>query len=344
MGGADRGAETARAILIAGPTASGKSALATVVAGACGGTVINADSMQVYADIPILSAQPGPDDRARVPHALFGHLDAAEPHSVGRWLAAIEAALGAAREAGRRPVIVGGTGLYFKALTQGLSAMPDVPAALRATLRAEAEGVDPAVLHGRLAGLDPLAAARLRPSDPQRILRALEVVLATGRSITAFQTLRAPALLPPGRTHAFFLQPERDALKRRIALRFAAMMAAGALDEVATLARRGPRPRPAGHAGAGGAAPAGPPRWRLRPVRRRDDGDARHLGLCAPPVHLWAAPAARFRNRRTGEGRTSGAGRPGHGALKRPRAGHGSVGTLVAASRIIWRSSRARRR
>ncbi len=228
----------ARAILIAGPTASGKSALAMALAARCGGRVINADSMQVYRDIPVLSAQPPAGDRARVPHALFGHVDGGEAYSVGRWLADVAGALAAARAAGQRPVVVGGTGLYFKALTEGLSAIPAVPEAVRARLRAEAEGVPPEALHRRLAALDPAGAARLRPSDPQRLLRALEVFAATGRSLASFQAERAPALLPHAEASAWFLLPEPAALKARIATRFAAMMAGGALEEVAALEAR----------------------------------------------------------------------------------------------------------
>ncbi|MBE7186577.1 MAG: tRNA (adenosine(37)-N6)-dimethylallyltransferase MiaA [Methylobacterium mesophilicum] len=232
-----QGAEK-RAILIAGPTASGKSALALDLAGRICGTVINADSMQVYADLHILTARPSSAETARVPHRLFGHVDAAAAYSVGRWLDDVRLALEETWTAGRRPVVVGGTGLYFKALTQGLSAIPAVPDALRARIRQEAEGQAPEQLHARLAQHDPVMAARLRPSDPQRILRALEVWEATGRSLAAFQGERQPPLLPVGEVAASILEPDRDDLKRRIERRFDAMMAAGALDEVARLAAR----------------------------------------------------------------------------------------------------------
>lgn len=230
--------EGARAILIAGPTASGKSALALALATRLGGLVINADSMQVYADLPILSAQPAAGERAAVPHHLFGHVDGAVAFSVGRWLAEAAAALAQARAAGHVPIVVGGTGLYFKALTAGLSAMPAVPEAVRLRVRAAADGMAPAALHARLAAVDPAAAARLRPSDPQRLLRALEVWEASGRSITAFQAERAAPVLPPDDAVAVFLTPEREALKARIEARFAAMMAAGALEEAGRLAGR----------------------------------------------------------------------------------------------------------
>ncbi len=162
------GMEEDGAILIAGPTASGKSALAMRIAERWGGVVINADSMAVYRDLAVLTGRPGASDLARVPHRLYGHRDAAEAYSVGVWLAEVEAELARARSAGLVPVVVGGTGLFFKALTQGLSDIPPVPEAVRARIRAEAEGVAPEALHARLAALDPLTAARLRPSDPQR--------------------------------------------------------------------------------------------------------------------------------------------------------------------------------
>jgi tRNA dimethylallyltransferase len=229
----------AKALLIAGPTASGKSAVALALAERYGGTVINADSMQVYADLPILSAQPDAAERSRVPHALFGHRDAAEPSSVGRWLDEATFALRAAAAAGRLAVVVGGTGLHFKALVQGLSAIPAVPDAIRLAVRQAAEGVPVDELHRRLAAVDPASAARLRPTDPQRILRALEVMEATGRSLTAFQATREPPLLGPEDYAGLFLAPERRALNQRIDARFDLMMAAGALAEADALARRG---------------------------------------------------------------------------------------------------------
>lgn len=232
------GGRRGRAILIAGPTASGKSALALALAARLGGAVINADSMQVYADLPILSAQPAADERAAAPHHLFGHVDGAAAFSVGRWLEDAEAALAHARVAGLTPIVVGGTGLYFKALTEGLSRMPAVPEAVRLRVRAAAEGVAPASLHARLAVVDPAAAARLRPSDPQRLLRALEIWEATGRSITVYQAERAAPVLRLADTVAIFLTSEREAVKTRIEERFATMMAAGALDEAGRLAAR----------------------------------------------------------------------------------------------------------
>jgi tRNA dimethylallyltransferase len=227
------------AILIAGPTASGKSALALRLALALGGVLINADAMQVYRDLRILTARPRLEDEAAAPHRLFGHVDAAVSYSVALWLEAARAALDEARRHGRLPIFVGGTGLYFKALTQGLSAIPPVPGEIRARVRAGAAGVAPAELHAELARRDPATAVRLRPSDPQRILRALEVLEATGRSLASFQSGRTAPSLDLAGARAFFLNPDRDALKRRINDRFDAMLAAGALEEADRLRRRG---------------------------------------------------------------------------------------------------------
>jgi tRNA dimethylallyltransferase len=227
------------AILIAGPTASGKSALAMRLAEQIGGRVVNADSMQVYADLRVLTARPTRAEEARVPHRLFGHVDGAVNYSVGKWLADAGRELEAARADGATPVFAGGTGMYFKALTQGLSDIPPVPDEVRARVRAAAEGVAPDVLHARLAAGDPASAARLRPSDPQRILRALEVLAATGKSLTDFQGARRAPLLDASQCLCLFLAPERAALNARIDARFEAMMDEGALDEVSRLAARG---------------------------------------------------------------------------------------------------------
>jgi tRNA dimethylallyltransferase len=226
------------AILIAGPTASGKSALALRLALATGGVLINADSMQVYRDLRIITARPGVAEEAKAPHRLFGEVDAAVNYSVALWLEAARGALGAAKREGRPPIFVGGTGLYFKALTQGLSGIPTVPDEVRAELRSRAASVPAAELHAELARRDPLMAARLRPSDPQRILRALEVLEATGKSLAAFQGARMPPLLDIAGAQAIFLNPERDELKRRINARFDAMLEAGALAEAEALRRR----------------------------------------------------------------------------------------------------------
>ena len=228
-----------RAILIAGPTASGKSALAMRLAERHDGVVINADSMAVYRDLAVLTGRPDAADLARVPHRLYGHRNAAEPYSVGIWLAEVEGEICRARDSGAVPVVVGGTGLFFKALTQGLSAIPAVPDAVRARVRDEAAGERPEALHARLAALDPLTAAGLRPTDPQRVVRALEVFAATGRPLAPFQAIRSPPLLPAARWVGVALTPEREELRRAIDARFDRMMEMGALAEVERLASRG---------------------------------------------------------------------------------------------------------
>lgn len=226
------------AILIAGPTASGKSALALRLACAFGGVVINADSMQVYRDLSVLTARPEQADEAKVPHALFGHVDGSVNYSAGLWLADVASALDDSRQEGRLPVLVGGTGLYFKALTQGLSAIPEVPRDIRAKVRARAEGIPVGELHEQLMRCDPAAAVRLRPSDPQRILRALEVFEATGKSLLSFHCARSAPLLETKDVFAVFLAADRDALKARIDARFDAMLDSGALGEAAKLRER----------------------------------------------------------------------------------------------------------
>jgi tRNA dimethylallyltransferase len=224
------------AILIAGPTASGKSALALALAQALGGTIVNADSMQVYGDLRIITARPTPDEEARVPHRLYGHVDAAENYSVGRWLTDVRAALDDVRAVGRVPVLVGGTGLYFKALTQGLSAVPPILPEIRERVRARMEREGAATLHAELAARDP--ATKVRSSDRTRIARALEVIEATGRSLSQWHRDGLPPLLDGSRAVKLFLDVPRDELRARIDARFDAMLAAGALDEVRALGER----------------------------------------------------------------------------------------------------------
>jgi tRNA dimethylallyltransferase len=230
--------DTQTAILIAGPTASGKSGLALHLAERLGGAVVNADSMQVYRDLAILTARPSPKGQVRAPHLLFGHVDGAVNYSVGRYVEDAAAALERLHGEGRLPILVGGTGLYFKALTQGLSDIPHVPKSVRAELRAWADGMTAAELHAELAARDPVMAAKLRPSDPQRILRALEVYAATGQSLAAFQGAKHAPLLGPLTYAAIFVAPERAALNAAIDARFDAMLDAGALAEVAKLRKR----------------------------------------------------------------------------------------------------------
>jgi tRNA dimethylallyltransferase len=225
-------------VLIAGPTASGKSALALELALATGGVVINADSMQVYRDLRIITARPTQGDEARVPHRLYGHVDAAVNFSAGAWVSDAAKALEEAKAEGRLPIFIGGTGLYFKALTVGLSVVPPIPAEVREDVRARLERNGVEVLHAELARRDPRAAERLNLRDRTRIARALEVVEATGRSLLDWHHEGQPPLLPKDSFRAVFLAPERDELYARIDARFDAMLGAGALKEVERLAAR----------------------------------------------------------------------------------------------------------
>jgi len=229
---------TAGAVLIAGPTASGKSALALDLAERLDGVIVNADSMQVYRDLRIITARPTLEEEARVPHRLFGFVDAAEDYSVGRWCRDVEKALKEIAAQGRLPILVGGTGLYFKALTTGLAAVPPIPADIRAGVRGRLQRDGAPVLHAELARLDPSTAQRLMVNDRSRISRALEVVLATGRPLSDWHRQGLPALVDPGKTAKIFLTCERKELVHRIEKRFAAMLEAGALDEVKRLAAR----------------------------------------------------------------------------------------------------------
>ncbi|WP_407178966.1 tRNA (adenosine(37)-N6)-dimethylallyltransferase MiaA [Bradyrhizobium sp. STM 3562] len=227
-----------KAVLIAGPTASGKSALALDLAEKTGGIIINADSMQVYRDLRVLTARPSPEEEAAVAHRLYGYVDAAINFSAGAWVADAASALTDARAQNRVPIFVGGTGLYFKALTRGLSAVPPVPAEIREAVRARLERDGVEAMHAELVRRDPAAAERLNPRDRTRIARALEVVEATGRSLLDWHREGLPPVLPPGQFSALFLAPERDALYARIDARFEAMLKAGALEEVERLAAR----------------------------------------------------------------------------------------------------------
>ncbi len=227
----------ARAILIAGPTASGKSALALDIARRIGGVIINADSMQVYRDLRVITARPTQQEEQEAPHRLFGHVDAAVNYSVGRWLEDFAATLRDLPH-GATPIVVGGTGMYFKAALYGLSDIPAVPQEVRAKVRASAEGKSPQQLHAELAARDRQTAARLRDTDPQRILRALEIFETTGKPLASFQEKRSAPLLDAARCAAVFLAPDRETLHARIDARFDRMMAEGALEEVAALHAR----------------------------------------------------------------------------------------------------------
>ncbi|MDE2182762.1 MAG: tRNA (adenosine(37)-N6)-dimethylallyltransferase MiaA [Alphaproteobacteria bacterium] len=228
-------AVTVDAVLIAGPTASGKSAAALSLARAHNGVVINADSMQVYREVSILSARPSQADSAAAPHLLYGHVGAEERYSVGRYQIDAIAALAEARKAGRLPVFVGGTGLYFAALTEGLAEIPPVPADIRAEARDRLDALGVAGLHAELAARDPETAAQLRPTDPQRVLRAYEVHVATGRPLASWQRQASKPVLAGLSLARFVLDVPRYELRERIRRRFLAMMEAGARIEAAAL-------------------------------------------------------------------------------------------------------------
>lgn len=223
------------AVLIAGPTASGKSALALAVARRTGGVIVNADSMQVYGVLDLLTARPDAAALAAAPHRLYGHVPPACAYSTGRWLADVAALVEAGAFAGRRAIFVGGTGLYFRALTEGLAPMPDIPAALRARLRRRLAAEGSTALHRALATRDPETAARLQPGDGQRIVRALEVLEASGRPIGAWQAARSAPLVDLSQASALVIEPDRAALAAAIERRFDGMLEAGALEEVAAL-------------------------------------------------------------------------------------------------------------
>jgi tRNA dimethylallyltransferase len=228
-----------KAILIAGPTASGKSSLALALAERLGGVVINTDSMQVYRELRILTARPTLEDERRAPHALYGFVSAADAYSVGRYVADAARALDDAYAKGLVPIFVGGTGLYFKALLEGLSPVPPVDEGVRARWRQSADALPPGELYRMLVERDRAMAARLDPSDLQRLVRALEVIESTGRSLADWQNESGMPVLVAGDTLRLMLMPDREVLRARVDARFNAMMEAGALDEARELAQLG---------------------------------------------------------------------------------------------------------
>src|ERR1700716_94777 len=230
--------ENSRAVVIAGPTASGKSALALQLAQMRDAVIINADSMQVYRDLRIITARPTPKEEAAVPHRLYGHVDAAVNFSAGSWVADAAAVLDEVRTQNRLAIFTGGSGLYFKALTRGLSAVPPIPHQVREGVRARLERDGVEALHAELARRDPASAERLKPRDRTRIARSVEVVEATGRSLTDWHRDGLPPLLPQGTFNALFLAADRDQVYARIDARFDSMLSAGVLEEVAVLAAR----------------------------------------------------------------------------------------------------------
>ena len=227
--------------LVAGPTASGKSALALRLAEAGGGEIVNADSMQIYADLRVLTARPPADDEARAPHHLYGVADADDAWSVGRWLRAALPVIEDIRARGRAVIVAGGTGLYFKALTEGLADVPPVPEAARQAAAAAFDEAGEAAFRAELARGDPGAEAAIAPGDRQRLVRAAAVLAATGRPLAAWKAETAPAA-PREAWRALVLEPPREALYARIDARVLAMIEQGAVEEAAALAARGLRP------------------------------------------------------------------------------------------------------
>ncbi len=221
------------ALIVAGPTASGKSAMALELAERLRGTIINADAMQVYRDLRVLTARPTQEEEARVPHALYGVRAAAEAGSVAWWREAALAEMDRAHALGRFPILTGGTGLYLASLTAGLAEIPDPGAQARDEARRLLKEIGPGALHARLAVVDPDTAARLRPTDSQRVARAWEVWIGTGRGLAAWQSSAGPPA--PWRFAAILLDPPRAELRIAIAARLAAMLQGGALDEVRAL-------------------------------------------------------------------------------------------------------------
>ena len=222
-------------IVIFGPTASGKSSLAIDVAREFDGVIVNADSMQVYEELRVLTARPGAADEALARHKLYGVLSAAEVCSAGRWLQLAVPEIEAARGADKLPIVVGGTGLYIRALMEGLSHIPDVAEECREAARSKFSEIGPEAFHELLAQADPISAARIPPSDPQRMMRAYEVYLSSGRPLSEWQ---AGAPVPPldARFLVIALKPDRDDLYAACDGRAEAMLAEGALDEAAVLA------------------------------------------------------------------------------------------------------------
>lgn len=224
--------------LIAGPTASGKSALALRLAERDGGEIVNADALQLYADLRLLSARPTPEEQARAPHHLYGIADAADGWSTGRWLRAATETLAEIAARGRPAIVVGGTGLYFHALTRGLAEIPAVPAEVRRLTAADYQALGEAEFRERLHGVDPAAAARIAPGDRQRLSRAWEVHAASGAALSDWQARTKPALAA-GSWRGVVLEPPRARLYQRCDARLEAMVAQGGLEEAEALAARG---------------------------------------------------------------------------------------------------------
>lgn len=251
-----------RAILIAGPTASGKSQSALMVGKALSGTIINSDSMQVYEGLEVITAQPGPADLAEVPHALYGFLDPKKRFSVADWLDLASKACNDAWQEGRLPIFVGGTGLYFKGLTEGISDIPDVPEHIRLKMKKMLTDKGLPLCYGALHEIDPKTAERLKPNDKQRIMRALEVFEASGKPLSHWQENVLPPILEGVETLKIVLKAPPEILNDKIAGRFKAMLDQGALKEARAFKRRGVDPANPASKALG-----------LRPLLRRVDGE-----------------------------------------------------------------------
>ncbi|WP_208608810.1 tRNA (adenosine(37)-N6)-dimethylallyltransferase MiaA [Pseudovibrio denitrificans] len=227
------------AVLIAGPTASGKTALSIQLAKELDAWVVNADSMQIYSDLHILSARPSAEEESQAPHYLFGHVASEQPYSVMNWLTEFGELLARAREDNRPLVVVGGTGLYFKSALEGLSLLPDIPEDIRQRWRTFAHKATSEELHAALGERDTVMAERLHPSDTQRIVRALEVIEGTGKSLSVWQNERSTPLLAADEAVTIVLSPDRKVLHDRIHRRFDMMVEQGAVEEVCALWAKG---------------------------------------------------------------------------------------------------------
>ena len=270
-----------KAVIVTGPTASGKSSLAISIAQALDGVIINADSMQLYRELRILTARPSEADEARAPHRLYGVLSAAEPANAAWWRTRALTEIDAALAAGKLPILTGGTGLYLRALTEGLSGVPQVAPKIREESRQLLKEIGSDALHEKLAAADPVMGARLKPSDSQRLARAWEVLQATGRSLSEWQEDKGvPA--PYDFTRVMVL-PDRETLRAAIAGRFQIMLARACGSEAGS--------QLASHEGAGGAGAAGSSRGEIDLGGRGPGGDHRVAPLCEAPGDLVAGRA-----------------------------------------------------
>ena len=277
-------------IVVGGPTASGKSALAVGLAEALGGVVINADAMQLYEDLPILCAQPDAAERARAPHRLFGILAADQPGSVGLWRTLAVQAIEEAHESSKPAIVVGGTGLYLRALTQGLDDIPDVPASIRSEFEARYDNIGGKAFKVELANDDPLTAERLAAGDRQRLVRAASVLKATGQPLSAWQTVGEKPSSNEIGARMFVLTPPREALYAACDERFQTMIQRGALDETREFLERGLDTGLPLMKAVGFARTRSTPRRRNHPRRGDRARQPLNPSLCQAPIHLVSTP------------------------------------------------------